>query len=469
MIFSPTLKPLLVLVQLLVSLAVFGQSWGSVGTGTDSPVRSLTSFGEGLSVGGDFKLINNFNRVNHCLIRENFLDNYTYFFTFSEDFNTPQSGGNLLGTSINTSIAFNNKLHVGGKFYHESSPDNIGIGYIEKNEASGLTSFHSYSHQLADSQSVQCFKAFNGKLFFGGSFTGLNNANFIAYIESGDYPTPSVHAAGSTINGTVRSLEVFDNTLYAGGDFLVLDSDSVVLSHVAKWNGSDWEKVGNGLNSTVFSLFSFDDTLYAGGAFTASDSLSISKLARWDGLQWTQAGAGFVDSTDTVFSITNYDDTLYIGGKLSNPSYNHLNNIVMLVNNDWKVFAIGPSGPIYAMEAYRGKLYIGGDFNKVNTKAYSNLLTYHNGNTSLNMNDVVSNDVIVRVFPNPSNDIIRIESNRELSELRILSMDGRTLNQRKVMGRKSEINSSDLPEGIYQLEMGLTSGCQIFKSIIIHH
>ena len=302
---------LLIFVAFL-SQPTIAQSWGAVGTGTDGPVHCLNNFGQSLSIGGKFKLINSFNRVNHCLVRENFLNNYTYFFTFTEDFNTPQSGGSLPGTAIYASAPFNNRLHVGGKFYHESSLENIGIGYMEEDPSSGFTSFHSYSHTIADSQAVLCFKSFDDKLFFGGSFTNLNGANFIAYIETNDYPTPTIKSSGNQINGTVRTLEVFENTLYAGGDFLALDSDSVVQSHIAKWNGSDWELVGKGLNANVYTLFPFEGLLYAGGAFTASDSLPISKLAKWNGMAWSQAGPGFVDSTDTVFSIASYDDTLFI-------------------------------------------------------------------------------------------------------------------------------------------------------------
>jgi hypothetical protein len=345
----------------------------------------MTTFNDGISVGGTFTQINAFDRIAHCFVRENKVDEYTFFAPYSEEFNVSLSGAATLSPAIFTNAKFDARLHVSGRFNHADYADNVGLGYFQLDPQTNATSFQAYDVQLADSQSIYCMQEFDGQLFFGGDFESLGNANYIANINSNDYPTPTVNWAGSNIDGPVYSMAIFQGQLYAGGNFSRSDSDTVYQSNIARWNGIEWEMAGDGLNGPVYALHTHDDILYAGGAFTASDSSEMLKMASWDGTQWSAVGTGFTDSADTVFCLYTYDDTLYAGGRFDSAGNQFVQNIAKLAGTDWKNLGDGINGPVYDMHEYRGRLYIGGASTKADALISRNIVTYNNGNVPFNI------------------------------------------------------------------------------------
>ena len=93
----------------------------------------------------------------------------------------------------------------------------------------------------------------------------------------------------------VRALALYDDgngeRLYAAGDFR--RAGSVEVNYVARWNGNDWEPLGEGMwgypgtNPAVRALASFDDgsgkKLYASGTFNKAGGVPANCIARWNG------------------------------------------------------------------------------------------------------------------------------------------------------------------------------------------
>jgi hypothetical protein len=106
-------------------------------------------------------------------------------------------------------------------------------------------------------------------------------------------PTPGLNAHVWDIVGT-DDKSPLGRALFACGDFTVAEN-TILVNHVARWSGSVWSSLpgpsGVGLNGPCFSLaVGPDGLLYAGGAFTEAGGVSALGVAKWDGSDWTRLG-----------------------------------------------------------------------------------------------------------------------------------------------------------------------------------
>lgn len=99
--------------------------------------------------------------------------------------------------------------------------------------------------------------------------------------------------SNNDLNATARAIVVSGSDVYVGGDFVT--ADNVIVSRVARWNGSNWSPVGNGFGAGVNALaLSSGGILYAGGSFTtlcndaacSSTTAGYNRLAQWNGTTW---------------------------------------------------------------------------------------------------------------------------------------------------------------------------------------
>ena len=125
----------------------------------------------------------------------------------------------------------------------------------------------------------------------GNSWTQLSNQSFNGSVKElipfnnglvafGEFNTPSTDIAfwdGATWSAigdeiypdstahNVYDIEVYNNELYAVGDFGPDEPDPINTKYIAKWNGESWEQVGIGLNGAANCMFSWNNELYIGG------------------------------------------------------------------------------------------------------------------------------------------------------------------------------------------------------------
>src|SRR5436190_16696285 len=98
-------------------------------------------------------------------------------------------------------------------------------------------------------------------------------------------------ALGTGFDGDVNAVCVFNNTLYAAGNFTHDGSATTSLNHIAKWNGSGWVAVGSGVDATVTSMAVLNSELYVGGDFAMAGGYPASKVAKWNGTSWSAIGS----------------------------------------------------------------------------------------------------------------------------------------------------------------------------------
>ena len=123
----------------------------------------------------------------------------------------------------------------------------------------------------------------------------------VAASHSAKWDGATWSSPGGGVSATVSALKVFDSpsgngpALYVAGDFVTAGGRAA--GGIARWNGEQWQPVGNGLCSVraIANLPASDSTgpiLYAGaGAEPVLDCAvhaPADRIAKWDGTSWTR-------------------------------------------------------------------------------------------------------------------------------------------------------------------------------------
>lgn len=192
-------------------------------------------------------------------------------------------------------------------------------------------------------------------VYVGGQFTastsGATCSNIAAWISG--FAGYDWIPVGNGLNGTVHTLLVKNNKLYAGGDFTM--AGNVAARHVAVYDISNgqWQAIGAGLDSTVRSLVFYKGELYAGGNFTGF-------VSKWNGNTWQDITQGFLYG-EGVRTLEVWDTTLVIGGSFELAT-GALRNHVATYNGTYMGWlGFGTPTAVNDFEIFNGTLFAGCD------------------------------------------------------------------------------------------------------------
>ena len=174
-----------------------------------------------------------------------------------------------------------------------------------------------------------------------------------------------------SIGGPVESMTLFDD---GGGAELVIagtfdSAGGQPANRIAAWDGIAWKTLGDGLNSSVLDLLSFPNgsrqTLIAGGHFIEAGGAPANHVAAWDGVAWSSLGEGL---PDPVFALGIYDTnagpTLLAATATSKLyQWDGLQWTLLAEFDNW----------VFAIEQFKGNLYVGGAFTSVNAQQISGI------------------------------------------------------------------------------------------------
>ena len=156
-------------------------------------------------------------------------------------------------------------------------------------------------------------------LYVGGTI-GVAGGMLVSSIAK--WNGTSWSAVGSGPNHPVLALAAYDDgtglALHAGGFCLSVPA----CVSISKWNGATWGPVGGGMNNRVQSLTTFDDgtgnALYAGGLFTTAGGGAAIGIAKWNGTNWASLGTSVIFAGQTMATIDfGFGPELYVGGSFS--------------------------------------------------------------------------------------------------------------------------------------------------------
>jgi hypothetical protein len=152
-------------------------------------------------------------------------------------------------------------------------------------------------------------------LIIGGSFDTLGLKNIAAYDQTTDSWGPV--GTCDSVSGTVLSLEEYLGDLIVGGYFTEICDQP--YSHIARWNGTEWLRMGDGLDdnwyeTAIEDIHANGNDLYVGGFFWTSGGDTVNHISRWDGSVWRALHRG---TNERVTSIATVGKDVYIGGYFS--------------------------------------------------------------------------------------------------------------------------------------------------------
>ncbi|MES2592189.1 MAG: hypothetical protein V4608_09915 [Bacteroidota bacterium] len=280
-----------------------------------------------------------------------------------------------------TAMPLNNQLYIGGKFNTKRQPRTYAVALYD---SLGWSTVGSPS-PFGETAKVLSIEKYKNEVYVGGDIGGGSGENFsegIARWNGTSWNSVGIGKKSDYANklsnglpGLVRTLTVYNDELYAGGDFMTADGKFV--HGITRWNGQDWRPVGLGVDGSVWSLAVYKNELYAAGKFTNVGGVPAQSLAKWDGKDWTVISLPIqLSSEELIKTIYVHDGMLYIAGKFiySSETFD-IKNIMKFDGN--KLYPVGTpeklteasnkvvygfSGVINTLVTYKDELCVGGQF-----------------------------------------------------------------------------------------------------------
>nr|WP_228345370.1 hypothetical protein [Venatoribacter cucullus] len=252
---------------------------------------------------------------------------------------------------------------------------------------------------------VSTLAVHNNVLYAGGWFSmvgGQTRAFLVAFsVPNGTTPgeTATLLDWNSGVSGTVRTLAVHNNVLYAGGEFTraggptrqtrnTLAAFSLADGALLNWNP--------GANGSVNTLAVHNNVLYAGGRFTEAGGQPRERLAAFTVANGATPGnpATLLDwnpgTNDEVRTLAVHNNVLYAGGWFTQAGGQTRNRLAAFtVANvatpgtllDWNP---GANNWVETLAVHDNVLYAGGYFTQAGgqTRYYLAAFTVANGATS---------------------------------------------------------------------------------------
>lgn len=223
--------------------------WDSVAFNSGFKVNDLVLEDGSLIVGGYF--VNIGNQTNFSLARYDGIT-FTDYHNFS---NEVQNSG-----EVGALIKFNHELIVGGNF--EMAPTKEILSWNDSN----WFHFNGGIQGIGD-EWVSALEEYNGDLYVAGRFKkewGSPGDNILKW-SNGKWSEVGLGIKGVQVD----ALKVYQGKLWAAGKFT--NAGLVSCSNIAFWDGNQWCAPTGEFNQGISAMEVYNDTLYVGGGFDMID------------------------------------------------------------------------------------------------------------------------------------------------------------------------------------------------------
>jgi len=341
-----------------------GNSWSSLGAGTNGKIFALTVYNGKLIAGGDFTQAGGVTANNIASWN-------------GAQWSPLGAGTSGITPAVWSLQVFNSVLIAGGGFTQAGGVTVNGIASWNG------TSWSPLGSGIDTGGTIFCLTVYNGNLIAGGSFCqigGVSANNIASWNGSFWAPLGAGLSDCHAIGPQVRALTVYAAQLVAGGQFT--NSGAIQgLNNIARWNGSQWSALGAGLtggNNWVYALTLYNGSLVAAGNFTQSGATTVSNIALWNGSQWSRlvtAASGLEGVDNEVRAIAVFSGQVIPGGVFARAAGIPCNRIAQWNGTAWSAVGssgTGVNGDVWAITIYNGDIVVGGRF----TQAGSTIASY---------------------------------------------------------------------------------------------
>jgi hypothetical protein len=413
--------------------------------------------------------------------------------------------GNGIEKNIYDLISFDGKLYACGRL----GTSLRGVYFWDGTSWNNTNSLWGISYPLS-------LEVYEDGLYTSGDFIGSNGSPTKVFkwknsewIQQGD------NFIGADWN-SIKKLKKHQNYLYAGGQFELIGN--IEAKNIAKWDGQEWENVGDGIPDLIIEMDVFQDRLVV--CHSTIDTVQIndstvyhiprSKLQLLEDSTWVDLDSIFNYKNVNLLGVINDDlyfasrDTIN-GLKIENvgiwdganiisvgdTSFYSINHVIEFNNEVYASCQIKTSNPFAPVSVIRKR--IGNDWTEVGGVFDDNILTLHNHIDNLFIGgffeeyesaemkyvsmlvnptniDVITKSEEVNVCPNPAYSEVQMVSTKEdIIEVEILSLEGEVvLKQVNINLKGITFNVEKFPSSIYVIKSMLKTGEVVIKKIIIN-
>lgn len=361
----------------------------------------------------------------------------------------------VYGDSPNAIAVFEEQLYIGGPIGFEVDANSVA-GY------DGQEWFELNGGGTGATSNVYDLEVFDNKLFACGNFGnmgGLDNAGIGAWNGSMWIDVGEIVGAGPPF-----CMEVFQGDLYVGGDHNQCSPPDIACPSIGRFDGEQWHDLNGGATGAVWAMTvdEENDLLYVGGWLTnvGGGEIDLESVAAWDGQNWQQvADIGF---NSNVKGMAMYRGQLYVvGGFWEFSDGTPINHIARFDGVNWQSVDGGANSSCRALVVYKDELYVGGSFTEIggieaNTLAryylHPDSVTWGVPDTTINiLENTAGLKESFTVFPNPSSGIfhLKFETGSDLPIV-VTDMNGRQVFYDNSGWRESlELDLVNQPAGQY--------------------
>ena len=242
---------------------------------------------------------------------------------------------------------------------------------------------HLGQSQATSYNSVFATTIFRDELYVGGDFV-LINGRPISGVARWD--GRQWQAVGEGTRGTISGMAIYNGSLYVVGRFQITIADENVITNIARWDGTEWHRVGAILDNPRlhFKITGARDGVYVVGEFDHFADISAEGIARWDGTAWHPVGTGELeddpDGHAQINSVISTPDGIYAGGEFTSIGGVPARNIAFWNGRTWSAVGSGLNNWVDALAFDGDDIYAGGYFTQTGTLAVHNLARW-NGQT----------------------------------------------------------------------------------------
>jgi hypothetical protein len=286
------------------------------------------------------------------------------------------TGTSVLSIAVNSSSVF-----IGGQFTQIGGTARASLGAVDVNTGS-LLSWDPNPFNAGEAI-IETLLLSANTLYVGGKFSSIDSQS-TGYLASVDATTGSVNSWDPQVNNVVYTLALSGGTLYAGGQFF--DVNGTFRQCIAAISASDASLLSFSaeIGGTVNTISISDDKIFIGGDFS--------------GVNWIDRNdfALFNDATDELWpfdialstlgninTIAVKDNVLYFGGHFTTVNGQARLNVAAINLTDGQLLSWNPSvtdpssasniSEVFTMKIKDNLLYVGGRFMEVDGQTRESL------------------------------------------------------------------------------------------------
>ena len=333
------------------------QTWGIMGDGVNSLVRTVTAYGNKVYIGGDFTKTAGGDPLEAVAMYQTGNDQWVPL------------GHNKVGQVLDIEASNSGNVYAVGVFSEETGVNSMSLAMWDGMQWKPLP---GDGHNVDTGTRIAVTGGTTGDIIY----VDLINNHYMATSDGrrlegyARWDGSQWHGLGYGVgpfldfqsDNEINDLKWDGTYLYAGGEFTYVGEDSV--HYLAKWDPANmqWSSLGtSGLSApgVVNALIYHNNALYIAGDFATADGMTVNNIVKWDGSKFAALGQGLSHPqyNTTVHDITFVNDTLFAVGE---DFFDDSGNIAYFYGTSWHPFTpvyVYSFGDAKSIAYYHGKLY----------------------------------------------------------------------------------------------------------------